>query len=73
MSNDAALVRRWFEEGWNGRREATVDELMHSEAAGHMEGLEIRGPVKFLTAPATLIQAFLDLRDEVDAIVVYNT
>ncbi len=37
MSNNAALARRWFAEVWNDRRDATVDELMHSEAVGHME------------------------------------
>jgi steroid delta-isomerase-like uncharacterized protein len=68
-TKNAALARRWFEEVWNERRDATVEELMHSEAVGHMEGLEIRGPSEFLSARATLLQAFPDLRVEVDGIV----
>lgn len=65
----ARLARRWFEEVWNDRRDATVEELMHSDAVGHMEGMEIKGPSEFLSARATLLQAFPDLRVEVDGIV----
>ena len=69
MADNAALARRWFEEVWNDRRDATVEELMHSDAVGHMEGLEIRGPLEFLSARGTLLQAFPDLRVEVEGIV----
>lgn len=68
-SANSALARRWFEEVWNDRRDATVEELMHSEAAGHMEGVEIKGPEEFLSAMALLLQAFPDLRVHVDGIV----
>lgn len=68
-ANNAALARRWFEEVWNERRDATVEELMHSDAVGHMEGLEVKGPSEFLSARATLLQAFPDLRVHVDGIV----
>lgn len=41
-SANSALARRWFDEVWNDRRDATVDEPMHSEAVGHMEGWRSR-------------------------------
>ena len=67
--NNAALARRWFEEVWNDRRDATVRELMHPEATGHMEGLELKGPAEFLAARATLLGAFPDFAVDVDQII----
>ena len=33
--DNAAIVRRWFEEVWNQGREAAIDELMAQDAAVH--------------------------------------
>jgi steroid delta-isomerase-like uncharacterized protein len=68
-SRNAGLARRWFEEVWNERREATVGELMHPEAVGHLEGTEIRGPSEFLSARAALLAAFPDFGVNVDRII----
>jgi steroid delta-isomerase-like uncharacterized protein len=65
-SENTALARKWFEEVWNQRRDATVVELLADPCEGHMEGGEIRGPQEFLAARAALLGAFPDLRVVVD-------
>jgi steroid delta-isomerase-like uncharacterized protein len=61
-SENAALARRWFEEVWNQRRDATVTELLADPCEGHMEGGLVRGPREFLAARAALLGAFPDIR-----------
>jgi steroid delta-isomerase-like uncharacterized protein len=65
-SENAALARRWFDEVWNQRRDATVVELLADPCDGHMEGGDVRGPRDFLAARAALVGAFPDLRVTVD-------
>jgi steroid delta-isomerase-like uncharacterized protein len=65
-SENAALARRWFDEVWNQRRDATVVELLADPCDGHMEGGDVRGPHDFLAARAALLGAFPDLRVTVD-------
>jgi len=71
MADDVrTLARRWFEEIWNQRRDATIDELMAPNAVGYMEGApEIRGRAAFREVRDTLVGAFPDLRVFVDDIV----
>jgi steroid delta-isomerase-like uncharacterized protein len=64
---NAELARRWFEEVWNQRNDATVRELLAPGAPGHMEGVEIVGPEQFLSARAALLDAFPDIRVTVEA------
>jgi steroid delta-isomerase-like uncharacterized protein len=61
-AENAALARRWFEEVWNQRRDATVTELLAQPCAAHMEGAEITGPGEFLAARAALLGAMPDVR-----------
>lgn len=61
------LAIRWFEEVWNDRREAIIDEVMTPDSVGHMEGMEVNGPVEFKAARAALLTAFPDLRVRVEA------
>ena len=61
-SDNAALARRWFDEVWTQRRDATVVELLADPCEGHMEGGEVRGPREFLAARAALLGALPDLR-----------
>lgn len=69
-SGNSALARRWFEEVWNERREATVNDLLTPDAAGHLEaGLEVRGPAEFLPVRAALLGAFPDFEVTVDQII----
>jgi len=65
-SENAALARRWFEEVWNLRRDATVNELLADPCDGHMEGGDVTGPREFLEARAALLGAFPDLRVTVE-------
>jgi hypothetical protein len=43
MTHDyRALAQRWFEDNWNRRREAVVDELLAPGSVGHMEGGDVQ-------------------------------
>ena len=50
-SDNAALVRRWFEEVWNKGREEAIDELFAEEGVAHgladETGAALRGPTGF--------------------------
>jgi steroid delta-isomerase-like uncharacterized protein len=63
------LARRWFEEVWNSRLDATVRELLADGAVAHMEGGDFVGPEVFLETRAALLSAFPDIRVTVDDVV----
>lgn len=67
-TDNVALVRRWFHEVWNERRDATVHELLDPAATGHLEGLVTHGVAEFSAARSILLQAFPDLRVVAEAI-----
>jgi steroid delta-isomerase-like uncharacterized protein len=50
-SDNAALIRRWFEEVWNKGREEAIDELFDEEGVAHgladVAGGALRGPEGF--------------------------
>ena len=69
QTTNSELARRWFEEVWNQRRDATVRELLHPGIVGHMEGLEVHAPDEFLRARAALLDGIPDLRVAVEAVV----
>jgi steroid delta-isomerase-like uncharacterized protein len=50
-SDNAALIRRWFEEVWNKGREEAIDELFGEEGVAHgladEAGEPLRGPSGF--------------------------
>jgi predicted ester cyclase len=60
--HNRTLALRWFEEVWNQRRDATIDELLAPHARGHMEGAENQSPEQFKAARAALLSAFPDIR-----------
>ena len=62
-------ARRWFEEVWNARRDATVRELLAEKAVAHMEGGDFVGPDRFLETRAALLAAFPDIRVTVEDVV----
>jgi len=63
---DAEFVHRWFEEVWNKKSEAAVDEMLAADGVGHgLSGGPIRGPEAFKAYQRQLIEAFPDLRVEV--------
>jgi steroid delta-isomerase-like uncharacterized protein len=63
------IARRWFEEVWNGRRDATVRELLAKDAVAHMEGGDFVGPERFLETRAALLAAFPDVKVTVEDVV----
>ena len=63
------LARRWFEEVWNTRREATVHDLLGEKAIVHMEGGDFVGPERFIETRALLLDAFPDIRLTVEDVV----
>jgi predicted ester cyclase len=67
-SENAAIVRRWFDEVWNQRRDATVHELLDPSSVGHLEGLVAHGVAEFFAARSFLLKAFPDLRVTVEAV-----
>ncbi|MBP9146011.1 MAG: ester cyclase [Thermoanaerobaculia bacterium] len=60
------IALRWMEEVWNQRREEVIDELMHADAVGHMEGGDVHGPAGFKAARAAFLEALPDLRIAVE-------
>ncbi len=69
MAAVAELARRWFEELWNQRREAIIDELLVPEGICHsdlgdMDGREVFRRDHF----HPFINAFPDLRMNVESI-----
>ena len=64
-----ATAMRWMEEVWNQRREEVVDELMHVDAVGHMEGGDVHGPAGFKAARAAFLEALPDLEITVEGCV----
>ncbi|HEY2796914.1 MAG TPA: ester cyclase [Thermoanaerobaculia bacterium] len=66
---NSLLARRWFDEVWNERRDATVIELLDPNIVGYMEGVDVRSPEDFLKARAGLLDGFPDLQVTVDDVV----
>jgi predicted ester cyclase len=66
MSSPDAVVRRWFEEVWNKRRESAIDEMLPSDAMVHGLGPEpLRGSSGFKPVFHAFSQAFPDLHVDV--------
>ncbi|HKR64569.1 MAG TPA: ester cyclase [Thermoanaerobaculia bacterium] len=59
------LGRRWFEEVWNRRNDAAIEELMAPDAYGHVEGGEYRGPAGFREMQKMFFSALSDVNIEV--------
>lgn len=63
------LARRWFEEVWNERREATIEELLSPESVCFAESGPVIGHVQFREQMyAPLLAAFPDVRVAIDDI-----
>jgi steroid delta-isomerase-like uncharacterized protein len=71
--NSKQLAHRWFEEIWNKKNPAVIDELMDPEAVGITEGGEIKGPASFRTMVyEPLVAAFPDVKITVDGMIAEN-
>jgi predicted ester cyclase len=67
-----ALARRWFEEVWNRKNEAAIDEMFHPD--GQSKGLPdpdsiIRGPEEFKRTHRNFLAAFPDLHVSLEELV----
>jgi steroid delta-isomerase-like uncharacterized protein len=68
VQQNAALARRWFEEVWNQKNSDTIRELIAPDCVAHgtsETGGDLRGPDGFLELQSRLLNAFPDLRIEV--------
>lgn len=62
----AALVRRWFQEVWNERKGATIDDLFAPDAVAHGLPGVLRGPAAFRAFQDGFLAAFPDVRVELE-------
>lgn len=68
-SENRVKSRRWFEEAWNERNTATIDELLCPDCLGHMESGDVAGAEAFKQVREQFLAAFPDLRFELENIV----
>jgi steroid delta-isomerase-like uncharacterized protein len=64
-----ALIRRWFDEVWNRRLVASIDQLLAHDAVIHGLGPDLRGPDGFKTFYTAYCNAFPDVSIHLDALV----
>lgn len=70
MANpNAQLSRKWFEDVWNRRRAATIDEMLAPESVGHLENGDVVGIDAFKAVHAEYLQSFPNLSVVVEGIV----
>lgn len=71
MSHDnCAIVRRWFEDVWNQRRDEVIDELIAADSVCFADDGPLRGPQEFRERQyRPLLGAFPDLKVVVEAVV----
>jgi predicted ester cyclase len=68
--HNLVLARRWFEEVWNQRCSATIDELLTNDSVCYADDGPIRGPVEFRERQyLPFLAAFTDLRVVVDGVI----
>lgn len=68
-SEAETLGRRWFEEVWNRRSDAAIDELLSHDSQGHVEGGEYRGPAGFRQMRDLFLGALPDIRIEIEDVI----
>ena len=65
--SDNTFMHRWFDEVWNNRSEAAVDEMFAEDGIGHGLGAEpIRGPEEFKKFHRAFVSAYPDLKVKVE-------
>lgn len=64
------IVRRWFDEVWNQKRDATIDELMPATAVFHGLGADpVHGPDNFKLFRAAFLEALPDITIRIDDLI----
>jgi len=68
---EAAFIHRWFDEVWNNRSEAAIDEMFAVDGVGHGLGDEdIVGPEAFKVFHRAFVSAYPDLKVVVEDTIV---
>lgn len=64
------FLERWFEEVWNNKREAAIDEMAIPDATGHglehPDGMEVKGREGFKDFHKLFCSAFSDIHVKVE-------
>jgi steroid delta-isomerase-like uncharacterized protein len=69
-SENAAIVRRWFDEVWNQRREETIDDLLTDDSVCYGEDGALVGVSEFRDRRyRPMVAAFPDLRVQIDDVI----
>jgi steroid delta-isomerase-like uncharacterized protein len=70
MAENETLIRRWFEEVWNNKREDVIDEMFDTDGVANglndAEGNPLRGPEGFKTLHRAFLDAYPDLHITVE-------
>ena len=69
VTDDGALLRRWFEEVWNKGRVEAIDEMLGAVAVIHGLGDDLHGPAGFRSFHASYRDAFPDVNIQVHDVV----
>jgi predicted ester cyclase len=68
---EAAFMHRWFDEVWNNKNEAAVDEMFAEDGIGYGLGAEdIVGPANFKVFHRAFVSAYPDLKVTVEDTIV---
>lgn len=66
-TDNASLARRWFDEVWNQRRDAAIEETLLADSVCYTDGQPIVGPDEFRVKQyLPFTAAFPDVRVEVE-------
>jgi len=68
--NNKELAQRWFEEIWNQKNLGAMNEMLHSDCSGFLEGGIVKGAEQFRDlAFVPLVAAFPDLVVTLDNVI----
>ena len=71
---EASFIHRWFEEVWNQKNEAAVDEMLVEGSVAHglteTDGSPITGPESFKRFHRAFVSAYPDLHIDVEDTIV---
>jgi predicted ester cyclase len=71
---DAEFIRRWFEEVWNNKNEAAIDEMFAVDGIANgladANGNPVRGPEGFKVLHRQFVSAYPDIRIVVEDTIV---
>ena len=67
--NSVELASRWFREVWNEHNDATLVEMLHPDAVGHIEDRVIHGLKGLRQARQEIVGAFPDFHLDIEAVI----